>query len=116
MQAPTEHVTIATSSGAVWLALVIHFGTALIAIVAGVVALVAAKGGRLHKRSGIIFTYAMIVTAIFVIGISMYEGKSAGGGLFLIYLVVTATTTVKPLPGNWRAVDIGMMLLAATLA
>ena len=75
MQAATTHVTIATSSGAVWLALILHFGTALIAMAAGLVALIAAKGSTVHKRSGIIFTYAMIATGLSAAGLSAYEGK-----------------------------------------
>lgn len=51
-----NHVTIATSSGIVWLALVCHFGAALVGLVAGTIALSVAKGGRLHKLSGLVFT------------------------------------------------------------
>ncbi len=47
-----QHLTIATSSGIVWLVLVCHFGAALIALMAGTVALSVTEGGRLHKRSG----------------------------------------------------------------
>jgi uncharacterized membrane protein len=116
MQVATTHITLATSSGAVWLALAVHVGTALMGLAAGAVALVAAKGGKAHKLSGIIFTYAMIITGLFAAGISVYEGKSAGGGLFTAYLIFTATTTVKPLPGDSRGVNFAMMLLAFALA
>ncbi len=44
--------------------LVCHFGAALIALVAGTIALSVAKGGRLHKRSGLVFTGAMIATGV----------------------------------------------------
>jgi len=49
-----QHLTIATSSGIVRLMLVCHFGAALIALMAGTVALSVTKGGRLHKRSGLV--------------------------------------------------------------
>jgi len=106
-----NHVTIATSSGIVWLALVSHFGIALIALAAGTVALAVAKGGQLHKKSGIVFTYAMIATGLSAAAISAYEGKSVVGGLFTAYLIFTATSTVKP---SWtrRALDVALMLLA----
>ena len=91
-----QHLTIATSSGIVWLMLVCHFGAALIALVAGTIALSVAKGGRLHKRSGLVFTCAMIATGVLAAGISVYEGKSVVGGAFAAYLVFTAATTVKP--------------------
>ncbi|HKC38580.1 MAG TPA: hypothetical protein VKC15_03450, partial [Gemmatimonadales bacterium] len=97
-----KHVTIATSSGIVWLMLVFHFGAALVALVAGTIALSVAKGGPLHKRSGLVFTGGMIVTGLLAAAISLYEGKSAAGGAFVAYLVFTAATTVKPLPGAGR--------------
>src|SRR6266516_3877838 len=78
-----QHLTIATSSGLVWLMLVCHFSAALIALMAGTVALSVTKGGRLHKRSGLVFTGA---------------------------------TTVKPLLGAGRGLDVALMILAFTLA
>src|SRR5256886_9587918 len=77
-----NHLTIATSSGIIWLTLVTHFGAALIALVAGTIALAVAKGGRLHRRSGIVFTWGMIITGILASVLSAYEGKSVVGGLF----------------------------------
>ena len=111
-----QHLTIATSSGIVRLMLVSHFGAALVALVAGTIALSVAKGGRLHKRSGLAFTGAMIVTGVLAAAISVYEGKSAAGGAFAAYLVFTAATTVKPLPGTGRGLDVALMILAFTLA
>ena len=105
-------ITIATSSGPVWLALVSHLTIGLVAIVAGAVALSVAKGGRTHKQSGIVFTFAMIATGILVAGISAFVGKSIFGGLFVIYLVYTGTTTVKPLLSNDRQLDILLMIFA----
>ena len=77
-----QHLTIATSSGLVWLMLVCHFSAALIALMAGTVALSVTKGGRLHKRSGLVFTGAMIATGLLAAAISVYEGKSVVGGAF----------------------------------
>src|SRR2546427_7410102 len=111
-----QHLTIATSSGLVWLMLVCHFSAALIALMAGTVALSVTKGGRLHKRSGLVFTGAMIATGLLAAAISVYEGKSAAGGAFAAYLVFTAATTVKPLPGAGRGLDVALMILAFTLA
>jgi len=111
-----KHLNIATSSGIVWLMLVCHFGAALIALVAGSIALSVTKGGRLHKRSGMVFTWAMITTGVLAAVISAYEGKSVVGGVFAAYLVFTAATTVKPLPGAGRGLDVALMILAFTLA
>jgi uncharacterized membrane protein len=111
-----NHLTIATSSGIVWLMLICHFGAALIALVAGTIALSVAKGGRLHRRSGLVFTCALVATGLLAAAISVYEGKSAAGGAFAAYLVFTAATTIKPVPGAGRGLDVALMILAFTLA
>jgi hypothetical protein len=105
-------ITIATSSGPLWLFLVIHFGTALVALLAGTVALSVAKGGKLHKKSGMIFVVSMIMAGLLASVISVYAGKSVVGGIFVCYLIYTATTTVRPLPGSGRGMDIALMVMA----
>jgi len=91
----------ATSSGIVWLALAVHFAAGLVSIVTGTIALAVAKGGRLHKQSGLVFTWAMVVLGPTAAGIGTYEKRpgQAFGRLLAAYLVFTAMTTVKPLPG-----------------
>jgi len=119
-----RHFTIATSSGIVWLMLVCHFGAALIALVAGTIALSVTKGGRLHKRSGLVFTCAMIATGVLAAAISVYEGKSVVGGAFAAYLVFTAATTVTGsfflgqmqfVPAPMRVVPLLLVLAIAPL-
>ena len=105
-------ITIATSSGALWLFLVTHFGAALIALFAGTVALSVAKGGKLHKKSGMIFVVGMIIAGLLASVISIYAGKSIVGGIFVCYLIYTATTTVRSLPGSGRRMDIALMIMA----
>ncbi len=116
MPAAADHVTIATSTGLLWLALVVHFGSGLTALGAGVAALAAAKGGVAHKRSGIFFTNAIIVAGLLASFISVHEGKSAASGFFMPHFVVTATTTVGPPLRHARAVSLTLMVLAFTLA
>ena len=111
-----NHLTIATSSGIVWLTLVTHFGAALLALAAGTIALAVAKGSRVHKQSGLVFTFAMITTGILASVLSAYEGKSVVGGLFVCYLVFTAMTTVKPLARAGRGVDVALMIFAFAIA
>jgi uncharacterized membrane protein len=113
------HVTIATSSGVLWLALVIHFGGGLLGIASGAVAVVATKGGRTHRLAGRLFVVGMTTGAIFAAGIALYERNygSLVGGLFTAYLVFTAFTTVRPLAGrNARAIHVTLMLLAFGVA
>jgi hypothetical protein len=109
-----DRVTFATSSGSLWLSLAVHFAAGLAAIVAGAIALAAAKGGRLHKQSGLVFTWAMIGLGLTAAGIGTWENRPSQvfAGLVAAYLVFTAMTTVKPLPGIGRRVNVALMVLA----
>ncbi|MEP7347912.1 MAG: hypothetical protein ABI877_21755 [Gemmatimonadaceae bacterium] len=117
MQAAT-HVTIATSTGPLWIVLVTHFGAGLVAIVAGAVALTVGKGSRTHRRSGMVFVYAMIATGLVATGIAAYEGKVTliVGGTFTAYLVFTAFTTVRPVLAERRELNIALMFVGFALA
>ena len=113
-----DRVTFATSSGIVWLALAVHFAAGLAAIVTGTIALAVAKGGRLHKQSGLVFTWAMVVLGLTAAGIGTYENRSGQvfGGLLAAYLVFSAMTTVKPLPGIGQRFNVALMVLAFAYA
>ncbi|MEX0691422.1 MAG: hypothetical protein WD043_06235 [Gemmatimonadales bacterium] len=113
-----DRVTFATSSGIVWLALAVHFAAGLVSIIAGTIALAVTKGGRLHKRSGLVFTWAMVVLGLTAAGIGTYEHvpSQVFAGLLVVYMVLTAMTTVKPLPGIGQRVNLGLMVLAFAYA
>ena len=113
-----DRATFASTSGLVWLALAIHFAGGLASIVAGTVALSATKGGRLHKQSGLVFTWAMVVLGLTAAGIGTYEDRPGQvfAGLIAAYLVFSAMTTVKPLPGIGRRLDVALMVLAFAFA
>ena len=69
-----------------------------LAIVFGFIAMFAAKGGRVHRRLGMYFVYAMVVMAL---GGAVMALKPEGSptnvvaGLATFYLVVTAVLTVR---------------------
>ncbi len=111
-----DKVTIATSSGSLWLTLVAHFGAGLMALAAGVIALSVAKGSTLHKKSGMVFTIAMIFLGLSAAVISAVQGKSGVGAIFTAYLVFTGMTTVRPLRRGGRAVHIALMIIAFAFA
>jgi hypothetical protein len=113
-----DRVTLATSSGIVWLALTLHFAAGLVAIVTGTIALAVAKGGRLHKQSGLVFTWAMVVLGLTAAGIGTHENRPGQvfGGLLAAYLVCSAMTTVKPLPGIGQRFNVALMVLAFAYA
>lgn len=113
----SDRVTLATSTGLPFLALAFHVGTGLIGFVSGFIAITVRKGGTWHRRSGTVFVYAMIAMGLMATGIALYEGApTMVGGVLTAYLVFTAYTAVKPLSGDTRRIDIGLMVLAFMLA
>jgi hypothetical protein len=95
------------------------------ALVTGFVALGATKGSVLHRRSGTLFVYLMLVMALTGAGIAAVEAsrpQPKSGilatmlmGLFTAYLVVTALTTIRP-PSTWsRRVDLLAMPVAGAI-
>jgi uncharacterized membrane protein len=98
--------------------LVVHAVAAGLGLVFGGVALYAAKGGTLHRKSGTLFVYAMLTMAL--TGAVMAAFKANAGnviaGLLTAYLVTTALITVRPPTASLRRVEVGAMLMALALA
>jgi hypothetical protein len=104
--------------------ILVHVSAGLIGLVAGYLALGVAKGSALHKRSGLVFVYTMLVlsltgAAMAAVGLTSPSPKpgleaTVLMGLMTAYLVVTALTTVRP-PGVWsRRLDrMGVPLIAS---
>jgi uncharacterized membrane protein len=77
----------------------VHVIAAAIALVSGFIALYAFKGGALHRKTGTIFAYAMLVLSLS--GAVMAVGRAGAAvniavGLVTAYLVVTSLATVRP--------------------
>lgn len=112
-----DRLTLATASGLPLLSLAFHVAAGTTALAAGYMAIAARKGGTWHRRSGTVFVCAMIAMGLAAVGIAAFEGKEdVAGGALTAYLVFTAWTTVKPLPGVGRRGDIALMLLAFLFA
>src|SRR5438128_1334794 len=97
------------------LILPVHVLGGFLGLVTGFIALYAAKGGRLHRKSGMLFVYAMLVLT--VAGIVIAPGRPGAAvnipaALLTAYLVVTALTTVRPPSTASRRVDLGAMVVA----
>lgn len=113
----TQRLTLATATGLPFLVLAFHFGVGLTAIATGSVAMAARKGGTWHRKSGVIFVYAMIALGLTATGIGLYEGKPGfASGSLAAYFALTAYTTVKPLPAVTRRAEIALMLFVVILA
>lgn len=95
--------------------LVLHIIGGSVAILAGFVSLYAAKGARLHRRSGLVFVFAMLVLSLTGAGIAASTGSvgSVLGGVFAAYLTITALTTVRP-SGAWLDVPLLLIVLTGT--
>jgi uncharacterized membrane protein len=78
----------------------IHIAAGGLAIVVGAVALSVKKGGTIHRRSGLLFVYAMLVMGISASILGLRKGGLTDGnvmvGFLTLYFVGTALTTVRP--------------------
>ena len=98
----------------------IHIAAGGLAIVLGAVALSVKKGGPIHRRSGLLFVYAMAVmgTSASVLGLRK-GGVTDGnvmGGLLTLYFVGTALTAVRPASRSTRLINVVGLTFALTLA
>jgi len=97
----------------------IHIAAGGLAIVLGTIALSVKKGGTIHRRSGMLFVYAMLVmgtTASILEFLKSAAATNVIAALMSIYLVGTALTTVRP-PSRWtRAINVAALTVAAGLA
>jgi uncharacterized membrane protein len=95
----------------IWL----HVTAGAIALAAGAVALSAAKGGALHRASGMTFAVAMGVMTSSAILIALLLRPNAGNlvaGSMTLYLVLTGVLAVKVDVEPARALLAGLMLAA----
>jgi uncharacterized membrane protein len=102
----------------------VHIIAGSIAIIAGFISVFARKGARLHRKSGLIFVYAMIVLGLSgaVIAATKHQSANLVGGLLAFYLATTALLAVRE--RNERSVwfdsallviAVGVMLTAGKL-
>src|SRR5437763_836067 len=77
--------------------LILHIAAGSFAIISGYVAIFARKGGRLHRRTGILFVLAMVTmgcAAIFL-ALRIPQRGNVAAGLLAAYLVATGWMTVR---------------------
>jgi uncharacterized membrane protein len=83
----------------IFMLLPIHIVAGGLAMLFGAVALVAFKGATLHRKSGLLFVYAMLIMgfsgSILALRLSL-TNMNVLGGFMAAYFVVTALTTVRP--------------------
>jgi uncharacterized membrane protein len=91
----------------------VHIIGGLVAIASGFVALSALKGARLHRKSGMIFVYAMLVmsaSGAVMAMVRLNRGNVMGGGL-TFYMVTTALLATRRRVAGVEWTDLAAMLL-----
>jgi uncharacterized membrane protein len=93
-----------------------HIAAGTVGLVAGYVALYAAKAGTLHRRSGMLFVYAMLTMSLGGFAIAAVQNVAPAvnipASLLTSYLVITALTTVRPYADQRRSLAVGGTLVA----
>ena len=108
------------TSGNLSLLLAPHILAGMLALGSGYVALFVTKGLPLHRRSGMVFVYAMV--AMSLSGALMDFMKTARisvnviAGLTTFYFVTTGLLTVRPRVRASRAIDVGGIVLAVAVS
>ena len=95
-----------------------HLLGGLIGLAAGIVALCAVKGATLHRKSGTIFVYAMLLVSVSGIVMATIKGQKLNllGGLLTLYLVTTALLTLRRRAHEFHWIDVGALLLILAIA
>jgi hypothetical protein len=94
----------------------IHIVAGGLAIILGAVALIATKGATLHRRSGLLFVYAMLTMGMTGSALALRQSltnPNVLGGVTSAYFVITALTTVRPV-STWSR-RLGYLALAVAL-
>jgi uncharacterized membrane protein len=96
----------------------LHVLTGSLALLSGAVALYAWKGGRLHRRSGMLFVCVMLIASATAAVMAARRPNRIGvvGGVLGFYLVSTALLTVRRPARGALGIDAAAMLLGASAA
>lgn len=94
----------------------LHIVAAVLALAFGYVALFAGKGAPLHRKSGMLFVYAMAVMSLSAVSIAAITAESTNviAGLLTFYFVVTGMLTVRRAPTP-RWIHVTGVLLAVSV-
>lgn len=97
--------------------IVLHILGGLLGLTSGAVALSTRKGGNLHRKSGLVFVYTMVVMSLSgaVMAALKPESTSVIAGLLTFYLVITALLTVRRQTKGIRWLEAGAMIFAVAI-
>jgi hypothetical protein len=96
----------------------VHILAGGLALLSGYVALYAAKGAGAHRKSGTVFSYAMIVMSLSGAYIALLHANaiSVVAGLMTFYMVATGMRTVRPRGQVVEPIDRAATVFAAVIA
>jgi uncharacterized membrane protein len=95
----------------------LHIIAGSIAIVAGFISVFAVKGLKLHRKSGIIFVYSMVVLSLTGAVIATLKHQTANiiGGFLAFYFVITGLLTVRRRDQGFHWVDAAALVVGVTV-
>lgn len=84
---------------AITILIYIHAAFGGIALLAGLVSMIAKKGQKLHKKSGLVFYYTMLISAITALVVAVLPNHESpflfAVGVFSLYFIVTGKRALK---------------------
>lgn len=97
------------------LLLAVHIAAGALGLLSGYLALSVAKGGAVHRKSGMVFVYAMVAMAVAGTVIAAAEGEMATmiAACLTAYLVITALNALRPPTAHTRRLDVATMVAGA---
>ena len=97
-----------------FLAFGFHIGGGALGLVSGTVAVIARKGGRLHRKAGTVFVVSMLVMAVFGCYLAFVmpdQRVNVFISVFALYLVLTAWLAIKRRDGaTGRAEKVALLV------
>jgi len=104
--------------GIVPMILPVHILAGVLALLFGYVALFATKGATVHRRSGLLFVFAMVTLSLTgaLVAFLYTSSVSVVAGLLTFYFVTTALLTVRRRVEESHWIDVAAMLFALAVA
>lgn len=96
----------------------LHIVAGALALVFGYTALWASKGAMLHRKSGMLFVFTMLIMSLTGAWIAVVNNTSTSvvAGLMTFYFVATGLLTLRRPIDQWRWIDPAAMLFAMAIA
>jgi hypothetical protein len=99
---------------------VLHVATGVLSLPTGYLALYAAKGGAVHRRSGLLFVCTMLTMSTLGAILAFARHKTpevnVPAAMLTFYFVLTSLTTVRPIVGWTRRCDLALLVVVLVVS